>query len=110
MPHTHEHHDHQHGPDCGHKGIQHGDHVDYLHDGHLHHPTAAGVVEEHVLPVTVANPDACSGGIAAAAMTRRMSTGRIVVMPLCLTAIMSTTSSMATSITHTTGIATITAK
>lgn len=62
MPHTHEHHDHQHGPDCGHKGIQHGDHVDYLHDGHLHHPTAAGVVEEHVLPVTVANPDACSGG------------------------------------------------
>ena len=28
--------EHTHGPNCGHKAIQHGDHVDYLHDGHLH--------------------------------------------------------------------------
>nr|WP_245826055.1 metalloregulator ArsR/SmtB family transcription factor [Kocuria massiliensis] len=28
--------DHQHGPDCGHESIQHGDHTDYVHDGHLH--------------------------------------------------------------------------
>ena len=29
---------HQHGPDCGHEAVQHGDHTDYLVDGHLHHP------------------------------------------------------------------------
>ena len=30
--------DHAHGPGCGHEAIPHGDHVDYLVDGHLHHP------------------------------------------------------------------------
>jgi zinc transport system permease protein len=29
-------HSHQHGPECGHRGIPHGDHVDYVHDGHRH--------------------------------------------------------------------------
>lgn len=29
---------HEHGPDCGHEAVPHGDHVDYLVDGHLHHP------------------------------------------------------------------------
>lgn len=29
-------HDHDHGPDCGHLAVEHGDHVDYLHDGHRH--------------------------------------------------------------------------
>ena len=29
---------HVHGPDCGHEAVPHGDHVDYLVDGHLHHP------------------------------------------------------------------------
>lgn len=29
---------HKHGPDCGHETIPHGDHVDYLVDGKLHHP------------------------------------------------------------------------
>lgn len=28
--------EHTYGPNCGHKAIQHGDHVGYLHDGHLH--------------------------------------------------------------------------
>jgi zinc transport system permease protein len=27
---------HQHGPDCGHIAVRHGDHVDYVHDGHRH--------------------------------------------------------------------------
>src|ERR1051326_3903474 len=27
---------HVHGPDCGHPGVPHGDHEDYLVDGHLH--------------------------------------------------------------------------
>nr|WP_179519515.1 metal ABC transporter permease [Nocardioides perillae] len=31
-------HPHQHGPDCGHPAIRHGDHVDYVHDGHRHAP------------------------------------------------------------------------
>ena len=34
----HEQHDHVHGPGCGHVGIEHEEHVDYVHDGHLHHP------------------------------------------------------------------------
>ena len=29
-------HPHEHGPDCGHVAVPHGDHVDYLHDGHRH--------------------------------------------------------------------------
>ncbi|MEJ7832746.1 MAG: metal ABC transporter permease [Nocardioides sp.] len=29
-------HPHQHGPACGHLAVQHGDHVDYVHDGHRH--------------------------------------------------------------------------
>jgi zinc transport system permease protein len=29
-------HVHQHGPDCGHVAVRHGDHVDYVHDGHRH--------------------------------------------------------------------------
>ncbi len=56
----HTHHDHTHGAGCGHTGIQHGDHVDYLHDGHLHHAAADGSVTEHTLGVTAANPAACT--------------------------------------------------
>jgi hypothetical protein len=32
----HADHDHQHGADCGHEAVQHGDHVDYIHDSHRH--------------------------------------------------------------------------
>jgi hypothetical protein len=28
---------HRHGQDCGHPAVPHGDHTDYLVDGHLHH-------------------------------------------------------------------------
>lgn len=31
-------HPHEHGVDCGHPAVAHGDHVDYLHDGHRHAP------------------------------------------------------------------------
>ena len=27
-------HHHTHGPDCGHLAVIHGDHVDYIHNGH----------------------------------------------------------------------------
>ena len=30
-------HRHTHGPGCGHLAVIHGDHVDYIHDGHAHH-------------------------------------------------------------------------
>ena len=29
-------HRHDHHPECGHPVVEHGDHVDYVHDGHLH--------------------------------------------------------------------------
>jgi zinc transport system permease protein len=29
-------HRHEHGPGCGHEALVHGDHVDYVHDGHRH--------------------------------------------------------------------------
>ena len=28
---------HKHGPTCGHQVVTHGNHTDYLVDGHLHH-------------------------------------------------------------------------
>ncbi|MFD4985448.1 hypothetical protein [Streptomyces sp. NPDC058374] len=31
---VHEGYEHQHGMNCGHAAIPHGDHVDYVHDGH----------------------------------------------------------------------------
>jgi hypothetical protein len=29
---------HEHGPSCGHDAVPHGDHMDYLVNGHLHRP------------------------------------------------------------------------
>ena len=60
MSHTHDDHAHRHGAGCGHTAVRHGDHVDYLHDGHLHHPAGGGAVEEHALPVDAAHPAACT--------------------------------------------------
>ncbi len=31
---------HVHGPGCGHTAVPHGDHTDYIVDGHLHHQHA----------------------------------------------------------------------
>lgn len=33
--------DHAHGPTCGHEAVPHGNHVDYLVNGHLHYPHQA---------------------------------------------------------------------
>ena len=41
-----ERHDHEHGPGCGHPALGHGDHVDYLHDGHRH-AAHEGHYDEH---------------------------------------------------------------
>jgi zinc transport system permease protein len=39
-------HRHLHGPGCGHPAVEHGDHVDYLHDGHRH-AVHGGHYDEH---------------------------------------------------------------
>jgi hypothetical protein len=51
-------HEHQHGPGCGHLKIQWADHVDYLHDGHLHH-MHEGHWDEDTIAVSTQNPDRC---------------------------------------------------
>jgi hypothetical protein len=33
---THDAHAHAHGEGCGHVAVPHGDHTDYVHDGHRH--------------------------------------------------------------------------
>lgn len=55
--HIHDH-EHIHGPECGHTAIQHGDHVDYIHDGHLHHKHEDHY-DECVIEVSDTNPDTC---------------------------------------------------
>lgn len=55
--HTHD--DHHHDAHCGHTAIVHGDHIDYLVDGHLHHQVG-DLVEEHVIEVSETNPDGCA--------------------------------------------------
>jgi hypothetical protein len=59
MAHHHEGHSHKHGAKCGHQGVKHNGHIDYLHDGHLHHVGKDGV-EEHALEVNAANPASCT--------------------------------------------------
>ena len=41
-----ERHEHEHGPGCGHEAVVHGDHVDYVHDGHRH-AAHQGHYDEH---------------------------------------------------------------
>jgi zinc transport system permease protein len=41
-----EEHEHAHGPSCGHPAVVHGDHVDYVHDGHRH-AAHGGHYDEH---------------------------------------------------------------
>lgn len=48
---------HAHGTGCGHQAVDHGGHVDYLHDGDLHH-AHAGHVDEHTIEVSSTNPEA----------------------------------------------------
>jgi len=49
---VHKDHEHEHGPDCGHTAIVHQDahgceHIDYVHDGHLHHKCENGENHYH---------------------------------------------------------------
>jgi hypothetical protein len=56
---THSHTEHKHGKDCGHTAIRHEDHIDYLHDGQLHHPHSDHC-DVHVIEVNETNPNDCS--------------------------------------------------
>ena len=55
----HELHSHVHGKGCGHTAIKHGDHTDYLHDGHLHSPHGDHF-DECVIEVSDSNPNHCA--------------------------------------------------
>ena len=56
---VHEGHTHAHTSGCGHVAVEHGDHVDYLHDGHLHH-VHGDHVDCHTLEVSAQHPAACT--------------------------------------------------
>ncbi|RLV08674.1 hypothetical protein CTZ27_07825 [Streptomyces griseocarneus] len=58
-----EKHRHTHGPGCGHDAVIHGDHVDYVHDGHVHreHRTDQGV---HYDECTTCRCDHCTDSCA----------------------------------------------
>ena len=56
---THGKHPHHHGPGCGHTGIEHGGHVDYLEDGHLRH-AHGDHFHEHRIEVSETNPAHCT--------------------------------------------------
>ena len=51
-------HDHKHGNGCGHTKIKHNDHIDYLHDGHLHSEHGEHY-DEHKIDVSDLNPEKC---------------------------------------------------
>ncbi len=50
-------HDHVHGPKCGHKAVKHGDHTDYIHDGHYHAQHDTHVDDHGILKTST---DACA--------------------------------------------------
>lgn len=50
---------HVHGQQCGHLAIQHEGHIDYLHDGQLHH-RSGDHYEEHRIAVSSTNPAVCA--------------------------------------------------
>lgn len=56
---THSHTGHVHGPNCGHTAIKHGNHIDYLVDGELHHPHGDHC-DGHVIELSDTNTDSCS--------------------------------------------------
>lgn len=56
---SHSHPEHVHGENCGHTAIRHGDHIDYLVEGELHHPHGDHC-HAHTLEVNKTNPAECN--------------------------------------------------
>ena len=68
-----EDHTHEHGADCGHKAVPHGDHVDYVHDGHRHAVHGSQYDQHLAEPPPGRAPDpAAPGGRHRAAERRRL--------------------------------------
>jgi hypothetical protein len=44
--------EHKHGHSCGHEAVPHGDHVDYLVSGHLHHPCTSHCDSHGAIDIT----------------------------------------------------------
>lgn len=57
--HTHDDHTHEHSLSCGHTKIHHGDHIDYVHDGHLH-TKHEDHWDECKIEVSDKNPENCA--------------------------------------------------
>ncbi len=47
---------HKHGPGCGHEAVPHGDHTDYLVNGHLHHPHGDHCDDHGAIQLAVTKP------------------------------------------------------
>lgn len=74
--------EHTHGtPDCAHQSIQHGDHLDYLHDGHRHAPMTITTTNMTSPPSTAS---AITPTVRLTALTKRWSTGTTQIT--CMTA------------------------
>lgn len=56
--HVHDEHNHQHSLACGHTKIRHEDHIDYVHNGHLHREHE-GHWDECIISVSNVNQDEC---------------------------------------------------
>jgi hypothetical protein len=52
---------HIHGANCGHETVPHGNHFDYLVDGHLHHPHGLHCDDHGELEVTITESLKASG-------------------------------------------------
>ena len=55
----HEQHNHQHGSDCGHTAIRHGEQTGYLHEGHLH-VSHGDHFDDAAMEVNSRNPERCT--------------------------------------------------
>ncbi|MDA9858224.1 hypothetical protein N9D23_08895 [Rubripirellula sp.] len=109
MSQTHQNRDHNHGPDCEHTGVQHGDHVDYLHDRHLTmSPTMARSLNT-ASKLPKPTPVAAHRRINVVAMTQAMFMDRFAVTNQYHMATILNNLSMVIFIVRTATIATITA-
>jgi hypothetical protein len=55
----HKDHIHTHSADCGHMAVEHEEHIDYVHDGHLHFPHGEHY-DDHVIAISQEHPATCA--------------------------------------------------
>ena len=79
---SHAEHPHKLGPGGAHLAVRHGDHVDFLYDGHLQHPHE-GLTEEHVIEVSKGIQFAARPKTATEVTKPAISMVLVVVMKRC---------------------------